>query len=1179
MSESIRLVKDNPLLPAENYDELRKLGFEHIEKLGSALWTDYNTHDPGITMLEAVCYAITDLAYRTGWDMKDLLAPANPNTNTWEHIFYTARQILHCRSLTINDYRKLLIDIDGVRNAWLEPSKDYEVPLFVNYNSIRPDSQACRCDTTESACYGNLTLSSDKGDQQQEAETSKKDYLSLLDKQIKQYADDSAQLKKEIDALTSQLNDLPEGHPNRQVLEQEKNELVRQKKEKDKLEAEKIKYRAGIDLHNTTSYGTKILEMNGLYTVLIEYEEDIQRTQTQEEVRRKVLDRLNRNRNLCEDFMAVNEVEYDDFTVQLAVDLDEQADPDQVLAQIYYILFQYFTPAVWHRTIEQMIERGWTIDEIFDGPALRHGFIDSNELEKTDLFRDLYLSDLINQVVDLPGVKAVSRFYLMNSLGEVVTGPYFGQWVEQLRQERKVARLVTTGCQAVFCKQRELITYQTDIPTDRRPARVNKLFADLKAQEKAYKLQKQAVDLPVPVGENMELADYYPVQFSLPTCYGVKEYDEAGAIEDPTRRAQTLQLRGYLLVFEQLLADYLVQLDHLRDLFSFDDQVERTYFTRVLSEITDLDLLLVERPAPLSQGPYPVAHKARKEPSVQGMFLEILEDLIEKPKQFSERRNRFLNHLMARFSEDLVEYEAQTHLVAPQNADRRLINDKIRVLQDYVKISGDRGRGFDYSIPEGWEVYTDDGDKPRVIENISGTERRIKRLLGMPDGATRSLAPSNIVTQAVLVKDKSGEKPKTNPKGKPVQVIQVQNPDDQAEVWLTSVEIAEGCCTEDLMHLIIEQAGKRSFYRLHDDINYRSRKNQGEVGLFWFELMAADGGTVIATSAHYAKRETREAAIKKVMAWVSAVNAREGLHLVEHILLRPRLDEVLDESGKNTIPVALPAICLDGCDLGIGLDEGETPTHRIKVSRLPADQCYDKMPWKLEVLTRAKKPTESISLLYQRVIYGPKTEYIPLKFKRYEQLSDRLAALREYGSERVNYQIVDNGEQGSALKYGFTLHTDDPKEVLGQSGYSFNKKLADGKKVPFDIEEAIDALIRFFSFQLDWYCQPNPCDHTEDPYSFRTTVVLPCWPSRFKDSTYRNLVEKTIQTQAPAHVQMQVKWVGIEQMRAFEEAYGNWLTEMATNEVPAYEKVNPLVTVLDNLQTCGHCKDDCGGTA
>jgi len=75
MADPISLIKANPLLPAEDYVALRKQGFKLIEKLGSDVWTDYNNSDPGITILEAVCYAITDLAYRTGFDVKDILTP------------------------------------------------------------------------------------------------------------------------------------------------------------------------------------------------------------------------------------------------------------------------------------------------------------------------------------------------------------------------------------------------------------------------------------------------------------------------------------------------------------------------------------------------------------------------------------------------------------------------------------------------------------------------------------------------------------------------------------------------------------------------------------------------------------------------------------------------------------------------------------------------------------------------------------------------------------------------------------------------------------------------------------------------------------------------------------------------------------------------------------------------
>lgn len=160
MPETISLIKSNPLLPAEDYTALRKKGFKYIEETGSAIWTDYNNSDPGITILEAVCYAITDLAYRTGFEIKDLLAPEKLTSDTWKQIFYTAKQILHNSPLTINDYRKLIIDIKGVRNAWIEKSKDYEVPVWVDYNypEKRKDAE-CSCDDTkEKTCYGKLGL-------------------------------------------------------------------------------------------------------------------------------------------------------------------------------------------------------------------------------------------------------------------------------------------------------------------------------------------------------------------------------------------------------------------------------------------------------------------------------------------------------------------------------------------------------------------------------------------------------------------------------------------------------------------------------------------------------------------------------------------------------------------------------------------------------------------------------------------------------------------------------------------------------------------------------------------------------------------------------------------------------------------------------------------------------------
>ena len=120
-------IPKNPILAhSMDFERLRQEGLGYIEKLSSNIWTDYNSHDPGITILEALCYAITELGYRSHFESKDLITQATGQT------FFTARQILTSAPLTITDYRKLLVDIPGINNAWLFTDAKQEVPIFLN---------------------------------------------------------------------------------------------------------------------------------------------------------------------------------------------------------------------------------------------------------------------------------------------------------------------------------------------------------------------------------------------------------------------------------------------------------------------------------------------------------------------------------------------------------------------------------------------------------------------------------------------------------------------------------------------------------------------------------------------------------------------------------------------------------------------------------------------------------------------------------------------------------------------------------------------------------------------------------------------------------------------------------------------------------------------------------------
>ncbi len=112
-----------------DYNALRQLGMSYIEGLGSTYWTDYNTHDPGITTLEILSYALTELGYRMQFPMRDLLeeAPAEAPINDTR---YTARQILTTHPVTEADYRKLLIDQEDVANAWLSKVTNYKPRVY-----------------------------------------------------------------------------------------------------------------------------------------------------------------------------------------------------------------------------------------------------------------------------------------------------------------------------------------------------------------------------------------------------------------------------------------------------------------------------------------------------------------------------------------------------------------------------------------------------------------------------------------------------------------------------------------------------------------------------------------------------------------------------------------------------------------------------------------------------------------------------------------------------------------------------------------------------------------------------------------------------------------------------------------------------------------------------------------
>ena len=108
------------------YNFLRQLGVEWIQRISGNKWTDYNYHDPGITFLEQLCYALTDLGYRTNFPIQDLLLTSDDEFDLEKYnLLIPAHKIFPSAPLNLADYRKIIIQqIPNIKNAWIQPVED-----------------------------------------------------------------------------------------------------------------------------------------------------------------------------------------------------------------------------------------------------------------------------------------------------------------------------------------------------------------------------------------------------------------------------------------------------------------------------------------------------------------------------------------------------------------------------------------------------------------------------------------------------------------------------------------------------------------------------------------------------------------------------------------------------------------------------------------------------------------------------------------------------------------------------------------------------------------------------------------------------------------------------------------------------------------------------------------------
>ncbi len=521
-----------------DYAALRKEGIALIQKYSGHLWTDFNDHDPGVTILEALCYALTELGYKAQFPLQDILhsSPDKKGFAFKENAFYTAPEIFPCQPITILDFRKLLIDrIDPVNNAW----------IFL---------------TDPSA--GNLFT------------------IWLL-------LDDGVAPSDEI-----------------------------------------------------------ITEVRGVMAA---------------------------HRNLCEDVAEIRIVPREACQLEAAIFIETNIDPEKAAARILFELEKtLLNPTLINHSTAQMIQKNVPLDVLFEGPEMKHGYFNNEDL--SEFPKQLDLLKVMNTILSIEGV------YHISDLSITFRGQKYTDFI--LLDNTLPIFLPDFGGESGH----NLSFYKNDTLLPFKEAESIQFYEQLKSQNKRNYTIDTAPELAMKYmeGRFRNIANYLSIQHEFPLLYGIGSYGLAPGSSEK-RKAQAKQLKGYLVHFEQILANTSAQLANLKKLFSIYPQ-SQTYFHQPLTDVPNFISLLVTE------------DDTEAKEKIFTQHYEQWRGLIENEETFLERRNDFLNHLLARFNVIFDEsiYYDYAYFPHKKLVLKRLIRAKEYYLQQLVLLSRNRGRGINY---------------------------------------------------------------------------------------------------------------------------------------------------------------------------------------------------------------------------------------------------------------------------------------------------------------------------------------------------------------------------------------------------------------------------------------------------------------------------------------------------
>lgn len=439
----------------------------------------------------------------------------------------------------------------------------------------------------------------------------------------------------------------------------------------------------------------------------------------------QVIDRvhvlLNQHRNLAEFFMRPVMLKTREIRLAGRVCLTRSADAGTVYGQILQVLQNYAAPSAMQSGYGELAAAGFFADQIFNGPELQHGWICGEEALRNKC-RRVSLFELSSLIMGIDGVSHVESLSFSDENDETEIGIDEAEIPEILLSVD--FQLTRNNLPVAPAANQPMQQYLSERAAAHQSAGVG-AGVDL--------------HLELPCGKYRNIEQYYSVQNTFPDIYGIG-YNSLQSDAASYRVASSRQLKGYLMVYDQLLANQFSQLAHIGDLYSFhpghatrkdaEQGLEHkpfavTYYCQSLYDVPDAKPLLrgndafayrFDADSADRQATREAWDKFRK-----FQFNEYIYGLrsgVESESEATDRRDRMLTHLMARHGDKAGDYDDMIKTCQWYGSElgSRIVVKSIW-LQNYRKLSYFRTKAYDSVLAAKLLIPGDPGI-------LAGIERR-----------------------------------------------------------------------------------------------------------------------------------------------------------------------------------------------------------------------------------------------------------------------------------------------------------------------------------------------------------------------------------------------------------------------------------------------------------------------